>query len=92
MLVPLTDSLYARGTLGNRETVLIDIGTGYFAEVRLYQMPSADSAIRVALFAGTLGIRADAFPPLTLCRPSRSTLRRPGRSTASGRSRSFRRA
>ena len=34
MLVPLTQSLYAPGKLGDTGKVLIDIGTGYFVEVR----------------------------------------------------------
>ena len=34
MLVPLTQSLYAPGSLGDTGKVLIDIGTGYFVEVR----------------------------------------------------------
>lgn len=34
MLVPLTASLYASGTLANTNTVLVDVGTGYYIEVR----------------------------------------------------------
>jgi prefoldin subunit 5 len=34
MLVPLTQSLYAPGTLGDTGKVLVDIGTGYFVEAR----------------------------------------------------------
>ena len=33
MLVPLTQSLYVPGELASTETVLVDIGTGYFVEV-----------------------------------------------------------
>ena len=33
MLVPLTASLYASGTLPNTDNVLVDVGTGYFIEV-----------------------------------------------------------
>lgn len=33
MLVPLTASLYASGTLANTDHVLVDVGTGYFIEV-----------------------------------------------------------
>lgn len=33
MLVPLTASLYASGTLANTDNVLVDVGTGYFIEV-----------------------------------------------------------
>ena len=34
MLVPLTQSLYVPGELADTEHVLVDIGTGYFVEVR----------------------------------------------------------
>lgn len=33
MLVPLTASLYVRGTLDDADKVLVDVGTGYFIEV-----------------------------------------------------------
>lgn len=33
-LVPLTGSLYVNGKLGSTDKVLIDIGTGYYLEVR----------------------------------------------------------
>lgn len=36
MLVPLTASLYVPGTLEDADKVLVDVGTGYFIEVRLY--------------------------------------------------------
>jgi prefoldin alpha subunit len=32
MLLPLTNSLYVSGTLENAETVIVDVGTGYFVE------------------------------------------------------------
>lgn len=41
MLVPLTSSLYAPGTLGDSGRVLLDIGTGYFAEVSRLASPAA---------------------------------------------------
>lgn len=34
MLLPLTESLYVGGTLESVESVLLEIGTGYFVEVR----------------------------------------------------------
>lgn len=34
MLVPLTASLYVPGTLDDADKVLVDVGTGYFIEVR----------------------------------------------------------
>ena len=37
MMVPLTDSLYAPGKLGSTDKVLLDIGTGYFVEVRWWR-------------------------------------------------------
>jgi prefoldin subunit 5 len=36
MLVPLTQSLYAPGRLGKTDSVLVDIGTGYFVEARTF--------------------------------------------------------
>ena len=33
ILVPLTSSLYVRGTLKNAGRVLVDIGTGYYIEM-----------------------------------------------------------
>lgn len=36
MLVPLTASLYVPGTLDDAEKVLVDIGTGFFAEVSIF--------------------------------------------------------
>ncbi|XWS39603.1 hypothetical protein CRYUN_Cryun18bG0069200 [Craigia yunnanensis] len=35
MLVPLTASLYVPGTLDDADKVLVDIGTGYFVEMKL---------------------------------------------------------
>ncbi len=32
-MLPLTSSVYVNGTLASKETVLIDIGTGYYIEV-----------------------------------------------------------
>jgi len=34
MLLPLTESLYVPGNLKNVETVTLEIGTGYYVEVR----------------------------------------------------------
>lgn len=31
-MLPLTSSVYVNGTLASNETVLIDIGTGYYIE------------------------------------------------------------
>lgn len=33
LLLPLTQSLYASGTIADTETFLIDIGTGYYVEM-----------------------------------------------------------
>lgn len=99
MLVPLTDSLYARGTLGNKGMVLIDIGTGYFAEVCDGQQSSVGvlSATACSIF---VHVEPSAMPrrspadgawwPSRL--PVRSTRRRMGKPTASERSPCFRRA
>ena len=32
-MLPLTSSVYVNGTLASKESVLIDIGTGYYIEV-----------------------------------------------------------
>jgi len=32
ILVPLTSSLYVKGTLADREKVIVDVGTGYYVE------------------------------------------------------------
>lgn len=34
MLIPLTQSVYVAGELANADNILLDIGTGYFVEVR----------------------------------------------------------
>ena len=34
MMIPLTSSLYVSGTLGSTDKVLVDVGTGYYVEVR----------------------------------------------------------
>ena len=33
LLLPLTSSVYVAGTLASADTVLVDIGTGYYIEV-----------------------------------------------------------
>jgi len=35
MLVPLTSAMYVQGTLESTDNLLVDIGTGYFAEKTL---------------------------------------------------------
>jgi prefoldin subunit 5 len=32
-MLPLTPSLYVNGSVASTETVMVDIGTGYFVEV-----------------------------------------------------------
>lgn len=57
MLVPLTDSLYARGTLGATGSVLVDIGTGYYAEVRFaFVVPEAGSGSQPSVHVHHLSI------------------------------------
>jgi prefoldin subunit 5 len=34
MMVPLTESLYVSGQVHEKDTVLVEIGAGYYAEVR----------------------------------------------------------
>lgn len=36
ILVPLTSSLYVKGTLADREKVLVDVGTGFYVEKVCY--------------------------------------------------------
>lgn len=43
MLLPLTQSLYVNGKIGATDKVMIDIGTGYFAEVRRRTHAVSDS-------------------------------------------------
>ena len=38
ILVPLTSSLYVKGTLADREKVLVDVGTGFYVEKVCYIM------------------------------------------------------
>ncbi len=61
MLVPLTESLYAPGTLGAQDTVLLDIGTGYFVEVRVRACARRACGGRAAR-AGKAGGRARQGP------------------------------
>lgn len=35
MMIPLTSSLYVSGTLDSTDKVLVDVGTGYYVEVRV---------------------------------------------------------
>lgn len=34
-MVPLTESLYVEGFVHEKDRILVDIGTGYYAEVRM---------------------------------------------------------
>lgn len=49
MLLPLTESLYVSGTLESVETVLLEVGTGYYVEVRGRAAP-------ICLFGGWLAV------------------------------------
>ncbi len=46
-MLPLTSSVYVNGTLASTESVLVDIGTGYYIEVRIAfsQSPGAWSEL-----------------------------------------------
>lgn len=37
MMVPLTESLYVEGFVHEKDKILVDVGTGYFAEVCSHQ-------------------------------------------------------
>ena len=39
LLLPLTSSVYVAGTLASADTVLVDIGTGYYIEVSTSVQP-----------------------------------------------------
>ena len=52
-LVPLTGSLYVNGKLGSTDKVLIDIGTGYYLEVRANGGRAAARAMRPSRRAAT---------------------------------------
>lgn len=41
LMLPLTQSLYVSGTVANVDQVLVDIGTGYYVEVRRHVRLSA---------------------------------------------------
>ena len=45
MLVPLTQSVYVAGELADTERVLLDIGTGYFMEVRRHRTLNPGTAV-----------------------------------------------
>jgi prefoldin subunit 5 len=79
MLVPLTQSLYAPGRLGDTGRVLIDIGTGYFVEARNPAAVAPPRAARTAL-APRRGGRQ-----LTLCCVAASSLQRTGSPSAAAR-------
>lgn len=49
MLVPLTASLYVAGTLDDADKVLVDVGTGYFIEVRPFLFSSSFGFFSVLL-------------------------------------------
>lgn len=36
MLLPLTSAVYVSGKLASHESILLEIGTGYYAEVTMY--------------------------------------------------------
>lgn len=39
VLVPMTTSLYVPGTMADTETVIVDVGTGYFVEKVRHTLP-----------------------------------------------------
>jgi len=54
MLVPLTNSLYVSGTVDNVESLLIDVGTGYFIE-KSSQQAQDFLERKIVLVKGKLG-------------------------------------
>ena len=48
VLVPLTNSLYVPGELSDVESVIVDVGTGYFVDkVYLYVSPPDDESAKL---------------------------------------------
>lgn len=46
MLLPLSQSLYVEGELADADSVLLDIGTGYYLEVRTAKAMAMSSSAR----------------------------------------------
>ena len=44
ILIPLTESLYVAGHVYQKESLLVSIGTGYYAEVRMRFLLAVESA------------------------------------------------
>jgi Prefoldin subunit len=67
LLLPLTPSLYVKGTLANTERVLVNVGTDYFVEVRCIAAATAICGTRVVVETGgpgyTNGGVAEGGPP-----------------------------
>jgi len=68
MLVPLTQSLYVPGELADTDHVLVDIGTGYFVEVR-------GSVHTVCIPRPWLVSLVYGMSRATSCRPNQSSVR-----------------
>lgn len=54
MLLPLTESLYVSGTLETIDSVLLEVGTGYYVEVRHRSGHQTLPVLRRALGGQTL--------------------------------------
>lgn len=48
MMVPLTESLYVEGFVYEKDKILVDIGTGYFAEVSMPQPARKETITHVS--------------------------------------------
>ena len=49
MLLPLTSAVYVPGKLASHDSILLDIGTGYFAEVSYLLLQLTRSTVAIAL-------------------------------------------
>lgn len=49
MLLPLTSAVYVPGKLASHDSILLDIGTGYFAEVSYIQVRQLASILSDAI-------------------------------------------
>jgi prefoldin subunit 5 len=69
VLLPLTESLYVAGVLESVETVLLEIGTGYFVEVRRMSVPPLRCDTRPTAPADAGALCGNSFLPPDPIRP-----------------------
>ncbi len=57
MLLPLTSAVYVSGKLASHDAILLDIGTGYYAEVRCLTVRSCRNACDIGSAAQAMSIK-----------------------------------